>query len=123
MIRRPPRSTLFPYTTLFRSHEGLADCAVGRGVRVGVDLPLDQLTHLVLVAGRDLDRVPAMLHGDHERENSDGISRTRTPWSATSRKKIASPTSSTKTMIAIVARCTSPRAGHVTFRISATTSL
>src|SRR3712207_8873464 len=24
MIRRPPRSTLFPYTTLFRSVEGLA---------------------------------------------------------------------------------------------------
>src|SRR5258708_31983587 len=24
MIRRPPRSTLFPYTTLFRSHVGLA---------------------------------------------------------------------------------------------------
>src|SRR5260370_20148858 len=24
MIRRPPRSTLFPYTTLFRSHEALA---------------------------------------------------------------------------------------------------
>src|SRR5258707_714790 len=24
MIRRPPRSTLFPYTTLFRSHAGLA---------------------------------------------------------------------------------------------------
>src|SRR2546430_8757490 len=29
MIRRPPRSTLFPYTTLFRSgsHEGLSDCS------------------------------------------------------------------------------------------------
>src|SRR2546430_13556454 len=26
MIRRPPRSTLFPYTTLFRSHE-LGDAA------------------------------------------------------------------------------------------------
>src|SRR2546426_8027020 len=25
MIRRPPRSTLFPYTTLFRSHVGVAD--------------------------------------------------------------------------------------------------
>src|SRR5690606_32876773 len=25
MIRRPPRSTLFPYTTLFRSHNRLAD--------------------------------------------------------------------------------------------------
>src|SRR2546421_5960005 len=24
MIRRPPRSTLFPYTTLFRSHHGPA---------------------------------------------------------------------------------------------------
>src|SRR5258708_27082759 len=24
MIRRPPRSTLFPYTTLFRSHANLA---------------------------------------------------------------------------------------------------
>src|SRR2546427_4264110 len=24
MIRRPPRSTLFPYTTLFRSHPGAA---------------------------------------------------------------------------------------------------
>src|SRR3712207_7096129 len=24
MIRRPPRSTLFPYTTLFRSHYGIA---------------------------------------------------------------------------------------------------
>src|SRR5258705_683464 len=26
MIRRPPRSTLFPYTTLFRSPHELADC-------------------------------------------------------------------------------------------------
>src|SRR2546428_14045821 len=25
MIRRPPRSTLFPYTTLFRSHEPSGD--------------------------------------------------------------------------------------------------
>src|SRR5256885_7572752 len=25
MIRRPPRSTLFPYTTLFRSYTGLAN--------------------------------------------------------------------------------------------------
>src|SRR5258707_11720285 len=27
MIRRPPRSTLFPYTTLFRSHAGPARVA------------------------------------------------------------------------------------------------
>src|SRR2546429_6914473 len=30
MIRRPPRSTLFPYTTLFRSRDGLVDTADGR---------------------------------------------------------------------------------------------
>src|SRR2546422_3940094 len=41
MIRRPPRSTLFPYTTLFRSprrvEEGLAGGPRGDGVR-GVGL-------------------------------------------------------------------------------------
>src|SRR2546427_943754 len=30
MIRRPPRSTLFPYTTLFRSHCTVANPADGR---------------------------------------------------------------------------------------------
>src|SRR3712207_6942355 len=30
MIRRPPRSTLFPYTTLFRSHAGRAAVPVPR---------------------------------------------------------------------------------------------
>src|SRR5437588_2142144 len=31
MLRRPPRSTLFPYTTLFRSaHEGMQPLAQGR---------------------------------------------------------------------------------------------
>src|SRR2546427_8289621 len=29
MIRRPPRSTLFPYTTLFRSDQGLDASAAG----------------------------------------------------------------------------------------------
>src|SRR5258707_4526921 len=31
MIRRPPRSTLFPYTTLFRSKELRRDAASSRG--------------------------------------------------------------------------------------------
>src|SRR3712207_8018829 len=30
MIRRPPRSTLFPYTTLFRSRQSLSKCTVQR---------------------------------------------------------------------------------------------
>src|SRR5687767_15561979 len=32
MIRRPPRSTLFPYTTLFRSVPRLGDEGLGLGV-------------------------------------------------------------------------------------------
>src|SRR4051812_49469317 len=32
MIRRPPRSTLFPYTTLFRSRAGRAGAHVGEHV-------------------------------------------------------------------------------------------
>src|SRR2546422_10913530 len=34
MIRRPPRSTLFPYTTLFRSRRGDVRRLGARGVRV-----------------------------------------------------------------------------------------
>src|SRR5688572_31959227 len=36
MIRRPPRSTLFPYTTLFRSEGGDGDGDSGGGVGVDV---------------------------------------------------------------------------------------
>src|SRR5258708_16726438 len=36
MIRRPPRSTLFPYTTLFRSRRGINQTAADRGVD-GID--------------------------------------------------------------------------------------
>src|SRR2546429_9434266 len=35
MIRRPPRSTLFPYTTLFRSHGALVQPALDFRVTVG----------------------------------------------------------------------------------------
>src|SRR3712207_8464719 len=41
MIRRPPRSTLFPYTTLFRSGDGGEDAIAdegGRSCRLGVQL-------------------------------------------------------------------------------------
>src|SRR5688572_32624729 len=43
MIRRPPRSTLFPYTTLFRSlglHHEEVGAQIPRQRRVGVELDL-----------------------------------------------------------------------------------
>src|SRR2546429_6551820 len=36
MIRRPPRSTLFPYTTLFRSREGKISPAAGIWMANGI---------------------------------------------------------------------------------------
>src|SRR2546429_6942529 len=53
MIRRPPRSTLFPYTTLFRSHDGL-EVLVARllgGAAGGVALHQEELGALRLLAG------------------------------------------------------------------------
>src|SRR5688572_31882043 len=52
MLRRPPRSTLFPYTTLFRSHLGLLELEVeveaeAHGV-VEDDAPLVELRAVVV---------------------------------------------------------------------------
>src|SRR2546429_6675954 len=73
MIRRPPRSTLFPYTTLFRSQIGfvrvLAD--VGAADRHGDDLCaacLDRrarLREILVLAGADQDRKSTRLNSSH----------------------------------------------------------
>src|SRR3712207_8506616 len=58
MIRRPPRSTLFPYTTLFRSQRALGGAVVG-------DRPADDLV-LERAAGEPevvLGQLPRRLHG------------------------------------------------------------
>src|SRR5690242_20857494 len=50
MIRRPPRSTLFPYTTLFRSAKGrLVGVAVAKvqGTRIGFAIPPAELTQML----------------------------------------------------------------------------
>src|SRR2546430_15200529 len=45
MIRRPPRSTLFPYTTLFRSGKGVVYITQGlAGSAVRADLPSTMLS-------------------------------------------------------------------------------
>src|SRR3712207_5389360 len=61
MIRRPPRSTLFPYTTLFRSAGGLAlvadlgDLVAGRDDVAGRDVVVAHVAVDVDVAVRVLD--------------------------------------------------------------------
>src|SRR3712207_7504186 len=72
MIRRPPRSTLFPYTTLFRSR---ADPAGDRAAAVPDRLGARQVpaigavapavTHLDLVAAARGDRKSTRLNSSH----------------------------------------------------------
>src|SRR3712207_6895126 len=50
MIRRPPRSTLFPYTTLFRSTRGRIPVENRTGHRVAAVLVGD---HLAVLEGHD----------------------------------------------------------------------
>src|SRR3712207_8012439 len=70
MIRRPPRSTLFPYTTLFRSAEPLAQVALGREPVAGPQPTLaDQLADLVddhLGHAPDADRTEEVCSGDRK---------------------------------------------------------
>src|SRR5260370_13010525 len=50
MIRRPPRSTLFPYTTLFRSLLSNTFVAIGRKLRLRrID---EQLSYIAHIAGQ-----------------------------------------------------------------------
>src|SRR2546422_8061780 len=51
MIRRPPRSTLFPYTTLFRSHK----VDIGDTLQEFLGERLFELTSLELESGIRLD--------------------------------------------------------------------
>src|SRR5437868_12293943 len=57
MIRRPPRSTLFPYTTLFRSHCRRSSTAASRRSLASVSVPVARvvLSHpldVVALVGR-----------------------------------------------------------------------
>src|SRR3712207_8894061 len=73
MIRRPPRSTLFPYTTLFRSqpggfrHHGHSPSLQGQGLGGG-PLPSHPLVHQgtqQFVLGSHVDRKSTRLNSSH----------------------------------------------------------
>src|SRR3712207_9251130 len=58
MIRRPPRSTLFPYTTLFRSALGLAAFAFARQLAAEERQRLATARQLLAQAENRLDQDP-----------------------------------------------------------------
>src|SRR3989441_7918715 len=61
MIRRPPRSTLFPYTTLFRSEIDLASISAERWMRIG-----DRRTQVAELCDQDR-RTARLTIGRHRR--------------------------------------------------------
>src|SRR2546422_5680424 len=75
MIRRPPRSTLFPYTTLFRSHEvteasSIIEQAVDRDANIIFGAVIDdrlkeQLVITVIATGFKRDRKSTRLNSSH----------------------------------------------------------
>src|SRR2546422_3909377 len=67
MIRRPPRSTLFPYTTLFRSVNPAAVarlCAKLDGLPLAVEIAAAHLT--LLTVDQLADRLDAVLARDRK---------------------------------------------------------
>src|SRR5258708_25076497 len=56
MIRRPPRSTLFPYTTLFRSLRQVLESCIARCARRGV----------VGIVCESVDRKSTRLNSSHQ---------------------------------------------------------
>src|SRR2546427_2039902 len=69
MIRRPPRSTLFPYTTLFRSDADVGATALGGGAFIDrYVFPDGELPHLSLA-------LEAMQRGGLEVLDVEGLRR------------------------------------------------
>src|SRR5438477_8934093 len=71
MIRRPPRSTLFPYTTLFRSQDDVADRMIemiaGAARQLQIGDPSNPATHVGPVIDMEAkqDRKSTRLNSSH----------------------------------------------------------
>src|SRR3712207_8735271 len=66
MIRRPPRSTLFPYTTLFRSARSIREDYLQQSAYDEVDTYTSiKKQHLMLSVILELDRKSTRLNSSH----------------------------------------------------------
>src|SRR3712207_4511824 len=97
MIRRPPRSTLFPYTTLFRSD-----------VEVALDLRIEDMTTTDRTGRQDFDGVHLMLRyaGPDELYTVDLCRRDDT---ATVKKKVPDGEGTYHTLAEVPFRCVGDR--------------
>src|SRR5690348_17677322 len=80
MIRRPPRSTLFPYTTLFRSHVGVALPAVLlEEVRHAADRVGAALLQVDVAVAVEVHRVAPRARGHELRRSEEHTSELQSP--------------------------------------------
>src|SRR5690348_17507683 len=70
MLRRPPRSTLFPYTTLFRSPAAAAPGGVGAGLRDREQLPAGLRRAVAPQAGARAVQLAAQLRDVEDRKST-----------------------------------------------------
>src|SRR5256885_6594726 len=97
MIRRPPRSTLFPYTTLFRSvrlrrRRGAADHPDrGRGQAAGAVLPADR--------GRLPAAVDRLATADRRRRSEEHTSELQSPCNLVCRLLLEKKKTKTKQLV------------------------
>src|SRR3712207_8037230 len=71
MIRRPPRSTLFPYTTLFRSRQHLDPLLLAL-----LDIPVvDAVERRTVIPAREQRRLPCLrrVRLDHHEPRSEAL--------------------------------------------------
>src|SRR3989454_6960679 len=73
MIRRPPRSTLFPYTTLFRSKRGAERKRYRRG-HLGKAEPEHRATH-----GEELRQAEFETDREHQERSEEHTSELQSP--------------------------------------------
>src|SRR5690242_21461329 len=65
MVPRPPRSTLFPYTTLFRSHLQISTVDL-IDLRAQIEIGVDQVIQPLVIALQEaLDRKSTRLNSSH----------------------------------------------------------
>src|SRR5437773_9723889 len=100
MVRRPPSSTLFPYTTLFRSRAGHAACTSGTACARPPNLgrPGVQLVPLQPVRIRTQDLGAQVLRADRKstRLNSSHITISYAVFCLKKKKTKKLPTSDTR---------------------------
>src|SRR2546430_11614790 len=60
MIRRPPRSTLFPYTTLFRSFQDKSDVGLGKNPEKQLTRSLIFQTRFVILTNHTCEQIEGL---------------------------------------------------------------